>query len=142
MMELERALADIRLSPEPMDERTEELKQQYETVLTLLESEFLGALMSADWSEFDRFVNDFKYDERCGFAVDFQRHTQIRDRLRATLEALKAEGITRSELIECLGNETHLLLIEDEKQFKANADSLSRSGAGSSQTTAVNERKD
>jgi hypothetical protein len=47
LMELERALADIRLSPEPMDERTEELKQQYETVLTLLESEFLGALMSA-----------------------------------------------------------------------------------------------
>lgn len=60
LLELESALADIRLNPEPMDERTEELKQQYETVLTLLESEFLGALMSADWSEFDRFVNDFK----------------------------------------------------------------------------------
>ena len=63
LMELERALADIRLSPEPMDERTEELKQQYETVLTLLESEFLGALISGDWSEFDQFVNDFKQDD-------------------------------------------------------------------------------
>jgi len=60
LMQLERILADIRLNPEPMDERTEELKQQYETVLTLLESEFLGALISGDWSEFDRFVNDFR----------------------------------------------------------------------------------
>jgi hypothetical protein len=67
LMELERALADIRLNPEPMDERTEELKQQYEIVLTLLESEFLGALMSGDWREFDRFVNDFKQDDHKKF---------------------------------------------------------------------------
>ncbi len=60
LIELERALADIRLSPAPLDERTEELRQQYETVLTLLESEFLGALISGDWCEFDQFVNDFK----------------------------------------------------------------------------------
>ncbi len=60
LMELERALADIRLSPEPLDERMNELKQQYETVLTLLESEFLGALLSGDWSEFDQFVKDFR----------------------------------------------------------------------------------
>jgi CRISPR/Cas system-associated endonuclease Cas1 len=66
-MELERALADIRLSPEPMDERTEELKQQYETVLTLLESEFLGALISGDWREFDQFVNDFKKSDHKEF---------------------------------------------------------------------------
>ncbi len=60
LAELERALADIRLSPAPLDDRLEELKQQYETVLTLLESEFLGALISGDWSEFDQFVNDFR----------------------------------------------------------------------------------
>ena len=60
LMELERALADIRLSPEPLDERMNELKQQYETVLTLLESEFLGALLSCDWTEFDQFVKDFR----------------------------------------------------------------------------------
>ncbi len=60
LMELERALADIRLSPAPLDERLEELKQQYETVLSLLESQFLGALLSGDWSEFDQFVKDFR----------------------------------------------------------------------------------
>jgi hypothetical protein len=60
LMELERALADIRLSPEPLDVRMNELVQQYETVLTLLESQFLGALLSGDWSEFDQFVSDFR----------------------------------------------------------------------------------
>ncbi len=60
LIELESALADIRLAREPLDERMEELKQQYETVLTLLESEFLGALISGDWREFDQFVNDFR----------------------------------------------------------------------------------
>jgi hypothetical protein len=60
LMELERALADIRLSPAPLDERLEELKQDYETVLSLLESQFLGALLSADWTEFDQFVKDFR----------------------------------------------------------------------------------
>jgi hypothetical protein len=60
-VELERALADIRLAREPLDERLEELRQQYETVLTLLESEFLGALISGDWGEFDQFINDFKF---------------------------------------------------------------------------------
>ncbi len=70
LMQLERILADIRLNPEPMDERTEELKQQYETVLTLLESEFLGALISGDWSEFDRFVNDFRQSFRVGASGD------------------------------------------------------------------------
>jgi hypothetical protein len=67
LMELEHALADIRLTPSPLDERTEELKQQYETVLTLLEAEFLGALISGDWSEFDQFVNDFKKDDHKEF---------------------------------------------------------------------------
>ncbi len=60
LMELERALADIRLSAAPLDERLEELKQDYETVLSLLESQFLGALLSGDWSEFDQFVKDFR----------------------------------------------------------------------------------
>jgi hypothetical protein len=60
LMELQRALADIRLSPAPLDERLEELKQDYETVLSLLESQFLGALLSGDWSEFDQFIKDFR----------------------------------------------------------------------------------
>jgi hypothetical protein len=53
-----------------LDEWTEELKQQYETVLTLLESEFLGALISDDWSEFDRFVNNFRQSVRLGASGD------------------------------------------------------------------------
>jgi hypothetical protein len=56
-LELERALSHIRLS---LDERTEEMKQEYESTLTLLEAEFLGALINGDWSEFDQFVNHFK----------------------------------------------------------------------------------
>lgn len=60
LMELQRALADIRLNPNPLDERLEELKQDYETVLSLLESQFLGALLSGDWSEFDQFIKDFR----------------------------------------------------------------------------------
>ncbi len=60
LTELETALAHFRLSPEPCDERFEELRQQYEVVLTLLESHFLGALLSGNWDEFEDFVNDFR----------------------------------------------------------------------------------
>jgi hypothetical protein len=60
LLELEKAIAHLRLNPQPEDARLEELRQQYETVLTLLESEFLGALMSGDWAEFDQFVSGFK----------------------------------------------------------------------------------
>jgi len=60
LFELERTIAHLRLTPRPEDERMEELKQQYETVLTLLESEFLGALISGDWTEFDQFINEFR----------------------------------------------------------------------------------
>ncbi len=60
LTEIETAHAHIRLSPEPSEERLEELRQQYETVLTLLESHFLGALNSGDWDEFEDFVNDFR----------------------------------------------------------------------------------
>ena len=70
LIELERALADIRLSPEPLDERMNELRQQYETVLTLLESEFLGALLSGDWTEFDQFVKDFRCQPTTTEVVD------------------------------------------------------------------------
>lgn len=60
LFELERAIAHLRLNPKPENERLEELRQQYETVLTLLESEFLCALLSSDWTEFDQFINDFR----------------------------------------------------------------------------------
>ena len=60
LTELETTLAHLRLTPEPLDDRMEELRQQYETVLTLLESHFLGALLSGNWDEFEDFVNDFR----------------------------------------------------------------------------------
>jgi hypothetical protein len=60
LTELEAALAHLRLSTEPLDDRLEELRQQYEVILTLLESHFLGALNSGDWDEFEEFVNDFR----------------------------------------------------------------------------------
>jgi hypothetical protein len=61
--------------------------------------------------------------------IDFARHTAIRDRIRGTLEALKAEGVSTGELIEGLGNELHLLKIQDEREFEASTKSLTRSGA-------------
>jgi hypothetical protein len=60
LTELETALAHLRLSTEPLDDRLSELRQQYETVLTLLESHFLGALLGGDWDEFEDFLNDFR----------------------------------------------------------------------------------
>lgn len=64
LVEVERAIANLRLEPRPhQDERLEALRQEYETLLTLLESEFLGALLSGDWSEFDQFINEMKASE-------------------------------------------------------------------------------
>ena len=54
------AIAHLRLNPKPEDERLEEFRQEYEAILGLLESEFLGALLSQDWAEFDQFINDFR----------------------------------------------------------------------------------
>lgn len=71
--------------------------------------------------------------------IDFARHTAIRDRIRGTLDDLKKDGITTSELIECIGNELHLLKLQDEREFEASTKSLTRSGADSNPTTAANE---
>jgi hypothetical protein len=62
LIRLESALANIRMSPEPLDERTEELKQHYEMVLCQLESEFVAALLSGDWSKFDDYVSMFRHE--------------------------------------------------------------------------------
>jgi hypothetical protein len=61
--------------------------------------------------------------------IDFQRHLQIRDRIRSTLDDLKKDGISTGELIESLGHELHLLKIQDEREFEASTKSLTRSGA-------------
>ncbi|MBD2130707.1 hypothetical protein NDI39_10040 [Microcoleus sp. ZQ-A2] len=60
LTKVEEAIATLRMNPQPHDERLEELRQQYETVLGLLESAFLAALVTGNWTEFDQFVEDFK----------------------------------------------------------------------------------
>jgi hypothetical protein len=62
LLEVEKAIANLRLKPQPHDERLEVLRQDYETLLTLLESEFLGAILSGNWSEFDEFINGIRRD--------------------------------------------------------------------------------
>ena len=60
VLQLEIFLNNLRLNPKPVDPRLEALRESYETVLHLLESEFLGAIVSGDWAEFDEFVQDFR----------------------------------------------------------------------------------
>ncbi len=60
VLKLEIFLGNLRLNPKPVDPRLEALREDYETVLNLLESEFLGAIVSGDWAEFDELINDFR----------------------------------------------------------------------------------
>lgn len=59
-------------------------------------------------------------------SIDFDRHTEVRSRIRTTLQALEANGFTLSEVIEGVRNELSLLHIRDDK---ASADSLRGSSA-------------
>lgn len=134
LLELESALAHIRFTSEPLDERLEELKQQYETVLTLLESDFLGALISGDWTEFDQLINDFRCPKTTTItevAVDdgFREHIETRSRIRQTIDQLKTQGVTVPQLIEGMRNELTLLHLEDDRNAEANTESLTGSGA-------------
>ncbi len=64
LMELEAFLGKLRLEQSPPeDKHLEELRQQYESVLCLLESEFLAAIVGGDWTEFDEFVQSFREDD-------------------------------------------------------------------------------
>ena len=142
LLELESALAHIRFTSEPLDERLEELKQQYETVLTLLESEFLGALISGDWSEFDQLINDFRCPKTPTMTTEavvddgFQEHIETRSRFHQLITQLKAQGVSVPLLIEAMRNELTLLHLEDDRNAEANTDRLNSSGADfSTQTT-------
>src|SRR4028119_123729 len=128
LLELESALAHIRLTSEPLDERLEELKQQYETVLTLLESEFLGALISGDWSEFDQLINDFRCPKTPTTDESFQEHQETRSRIHQTITQLKTQGVSVPLLIEAMRNELTLLHLEDDENSEANTDRLDSSG--------------
>ncbi len=142
LMELERALAHIRFNPEPLDERLEELKQHYETVLTLLESDFLGALLTGDWTEFDQLINDFRCPKTPTTTTEavvdesFQEHQETRSRFHQLITQLKTQGVSVPLLIEAMRNELTLLHLEDDRNAEANTDRLNSSGADfSTQTT-------
>jgi hypothetical protein len=129
LIELERALAHIRLTSEPLDDQLEELKQQYETILSLLESDFLGALLSGDWTEFDQLINDFRCPKTPTTDESFQEHQETRSRIRQTIDQLKTQGVTVPQLIEGMRNELTLLHLEDDRNAEANTDRLHSSGA-------------
>jgi hypothetical protein len=52
--------------------------------------------------------------------IDFERYTQIRDRIKAVINQLKSEGVTAAELIEACRSELQILHIEDYRNSKAN----------------------
>lgn len=62
LMKIEGAISRLRSASQQHDERLEELRQEYESVLGILEGEFLGALVSGNWAEFDQFIQGFKND--------------------------------------------------------------------------------
>jgi hypothetical protein len=66
----------------------------------------------------------------------YQQQQETRLRIRRTIEELRKEGSTVPQLIEALRNELTLLHFEDDANAAVIGDG---SGAGSSQTTAVNE---
>jgi hypothetical protein len=98
LTELETALAHFRLTPEVCDERFEELRQQYETVLTLLESHFLGALLSGDWDEFEDFVNDFRVSQNVEVN---QTEDQLKELWAIAFPKASTDSLTRSGADSC-----------------------------------------
>jgi len=137
LIELERALAHIRLTSEPLDDQLEELKQQYETILSLLESDFLGALLSGDWTEFDQLINDFRCPKTSTTDESFQEHQETRSRFHQLITQLKTQGVSVSELIEAIRNELTLLHLEDDRNAKVSADELHSPSADFSQPTRI-----
>ena len=132
LLELESALAHIRFTSEPLDERLEELKQHYETVLTLLESDFLGALLTGDWTEFDQLINDFRCPKtpttEAAADESFQEHQETRSHFHQIITQLKTQGVSVPLLIEAMRNELTLLHLEDDENSEANTDRLDSSG--------------
>jgi hypothetical protein len=135
LIQLESALAHIRLTSEPLDDQLEELKQQYETVLTLLESGFLGALISGDWREFDQLINDFRCPKTPTTTTEavvdesFREHQETRSHFHQLITQLKSQGVSVPLLIEAMRNELQLLHLQDDKNAEANTDRLDNSGA-------------
>lgn len=102
-------------SDQPPD--LEELRQQNETVLTVLESHFLGALLTNDWTQFDQFLSDFK-------------------------QCTSTQKTTTAEVVEdkdCLNDPIAMILEITRLKAEASADELDTRSADFSQTTEVNQ---
>jgi hypothetical protein len=142
-----RDIVDADFTEFKPNEHLEALRQEHEGFLTQLEALAVMAIASNDWSQVRDLINDFKVyhhlDADCGVQrldtgrsrgttqVDFAKHTGIRAPIRETLEAFRSEGISNSELIECISNELHLLKLQDQQEFEASTKDLSRPGADS-----------
>jgi hypothetical protein len=131
-----------------MNEDLEFIRQKHESFLSELEALAVQAIASGDWSKVRDLINDFKdyHDDSDSIQLEsVQRldtkdaitndYTAIRDRIRTTLDQLKAEGVTVGKLIEGMRNELTLLHVEDD----ASADSLTGSSADASQPTETNQ---
>ena len=70
----------------------------------------------------------------------FQQQMETRSHIRKAIDQLRSDGVTIPQLIEAMRNELQLLHIEDDRNAEASTKDLHRPGAGSSPTTATNER--
>ncbi len=65
------------------DEKLEALRQEYETVLSLLESHFLEAIVSKEWGEFEEYVDYFRVEAStktlAGSGADLLPKTQVNE---------------------------------------------------------------
>jgi hypothetical protein len=65
LMELEAFLGRLRLNKlerlsEADFQRLQELKEKYETILCMLESDFLAGIVTGNWTDFDELVRTFR----------------------------------------------------------------------------------
>jgi hypothetical protein len=63
LSEVEGAIANLRLTPQPQDEGSEKLHQQYEMVLVQLERHLLVDILTGNWNELDDVLSVFRNSE-------------------------------------------------------------------------------
>ncbi len=60
LVKLEEFLAKLDLDPEPPSPQLTELKEDWETVLNLIDTLFLESIMSGNWTELEEFIASCK----------------------------------------------------------------------------------
>lgn len=63
LMKLETFLAKLQLDPKPPSQQLIELKEDWETVLNLIEQLFLESIMSGNWAELEEFIASCKEND-------------------------------------------------------------------------------